>query len=320
MSFRQPGHHRLAAVAATVALTGAVGAPAAAAANSKPLTKAEVIALIKHYSKPGRAGPDGPTGPMGAMGAMGAGGSTGPAGSYTIGADSGLSLSGNLLSVVPGSGLSVGASGVHVDSGQALGFDSAGHLKVNVGAGLAVNSSNVLTINPNFGAFGACPVDESVYAISASGSGSESCGYANVSSVLSSIQSASSPNGLWLITNNGTVNNAATVAATTAPGAPGAFVTYLVQANVQLASADMQTVFCQLLHNGSAVETGATTFGPDPNSTASPKVGYSQVNLQMPVNATTGDTFTVQCDEDTTATGAEAESTTGGSIAVWPLS
>jgi hypothetical protein len=87
---------RVLTVIAVAGSLAALGAPAVAVAKPKPLTKAQVIKLIKHYSKPGPPGSQGPSGGQGPKG------DTGPAGSYTIGKSSGLSQSGNSLSLDPG--------------------------------------------------------------------------------------------------------------------------------------------------------------------------------------------------------------------------
>jgi hypothetical protein len=87
------------AVTVAFALTGIAAAtvPAAASAKgSKPLTKKQVIALIKQYSKPGKTGPKGATG--------------NPGPSWTLTSSSGLSLVNDGLSVNPGPGLAVNSS------------------------------------------------------------------------------------------------------------------------------------------------------------------------------------------------------------------
>jgi hypothetical protein len=87
----------MAAMVIAGSLTAASAVPSVAAAKkSKPLTKAQIVKLIKQYSKPG------PQGRQGATGGPGPKGNTGPAGSYTIGSSSGLQLSGNALSVDSG--------------------------------------------------------------------------------------------------------------------------------------------------------------------------------------------------------------------------
>jgi hypothetical protein len=74
------------------AIAGSVASLAAmpSAAAAKPLSKGAIIKLIKKYSKPGKQGAQGPKG------------DSGPAGSYTIGAGSGLTQTGNALSVDSG--------------------------------------------------------------------------------------------------------------------------------------------------------------------------------------------------------------------------
>jgi len=87
-------------------------APSAGLARTKPLSRSQIIALIKKYSKPGPKGTTGPTGPTGAQGATGATGATGAAGAkgdtgdagtpgptYTAG--SGLLLTSNAFSIDP---------------------------------------------------------------------------------------------------------------------------------------------------------------------------------------------------------------------------
>jgi hypothetical protein len=101
------GHSRLTRLVAVGAALGTIGL-AAPAAGAKGLSRAQVIALIKHYAKPGPAGPSGPSGPAGPSGPSGP---TGPAGTpgqtgapgspATYSAGSGLQLTGNTFSVLP---------------------------------------------------------------------------------------------------------------------------------------------------------------------------------------------------------------------------
>jgi len=98
---------RWAGLGVVVAITAAgsgialAALPSAAAAKShKPLTRAQVISLIKKYSRPGPRGATGPSGAPGAPGAMGNVGAPGT--NYSVGTDSGLTLTGNALSVDSG--------------------------------------------------------------------------------------------------------------------------------------------------------------------------------------------------------------------------
>jgi len=162
----------LAALAISGAGVAGAALPATATASTKaakPLTKAQVISLIKKYAKPGPAGRtgatgaagiglpggSGATGPMGLMGVTGAGGVTGAAGvtgptgpDWSVG--SGLSLAGKTLSVADGQGLTFdGAGNLSVNAGPGLGFVSGGTvLGVNAGAGLSIDNSNNLGLAP----------------------------------------------------------------------------------------------------------------------------------------------------------------------------
>jgi hypothetical protein len=60
-----------AAIAGVLMLGGAIGVPTVASAKAKPLTKKQVIALIKMYAKAGPTGATGLTGPMGPAGPRG---------------------------------------------------------------------------------------------------------------------------------------------------------------------------------------------------------------------------------------------------------
>jgi hypothetical protein len=84
-------------IALSASTAGLAAVPSVASA--KALTKGQVIKLIKKYSKPGPAGSTGLTGPKGDPGPAGAPGAPGPA--WTLGANSGLLLTNNALSVDP---------------------------------------------------------------------------------------------------------------------------------------------------------------------------------------------------------------------------
>lgn len=87
-------HNRASQIVVMAAVAvGSIGL-AAPAAEASSLTKNQVIALIKHYEKPGPKGPAGATGATGATGANGT-----PAPTYSAGA--GLALTGSIFSIVP---------------------------------------------------------------------------------------------------------------------------------------------------------------------------------------------------------------------------
>jgi len=93
----------LATLAVAAIAFGAVIPASSADAKAKPLTKAQVITLIKQYSKPGKIGAPGAPGATGNTGLTGNTGPTGLTGNtgpdWNVG--SGLSLSGGKLSVLP---------------------------------------------------------------------------------------------------------------------------------------------------------------------------------------------------------------------------
>ena len=97
---------RRAAIAIALVGTGAAAGAIpsiASARGGKPLSKAQVIALIKRYSKPGPPGRNGSNGSNGRNGGQGPTGPTGPSGpagpGWMLGTNSGLTLAGNVLTI-----------------------------------------------------------------------------------------------------------------------------------------------------------------------------------------------------------------------------
>ena len=164
---------RAARVAVSLALAGtglAAALPATAAAKkSKPLTKAQVISLIKKYSKPGPAGQPGAAGKQGA---------TGPAGTYTVG--QGLTQTGNTLGVDAGAGLDFISNKLTLapqqcpDDQYSFGVDSKGGLECGYAPAISSGSGtfNGVSGRTDLGT-GTAPSATSIASATLGGTGSE---------------------------------------------------------------------------------------------------------------------------------------------------
>jgi hypothetical protein len=267
--------------------------PAVASAKAPSgLTKKQVIALIKQYSKPGPRGAAGTNGTKGTNGTNGA-----PGTQFTTPANSGLKLSDGDLSINLGIG---------------MGLDPTNNtIQVNTGAGLDESSANLLQFNPSFGTWGTCPGAQVMTATSAAGNGSFTCHYPTFANVLGGglNASTSNPEGTIAVADSNLIaaGNETSLVSTTAPGATGVTTTYYLTGDAQFddTAATTQTVYCSLMQGTNVIQTGADTFGE----------GFAQVNIQAAYNATTGAALSLQCADQTPQTTTEAS----GTIEALPL-